>query len=386
MMEPEQIEKKLSWLDEQHRKDNETISRLTERLTSIEESISRQSQQFEELSSEVTRLAGLAKSVHQMDDSLAKQRQEISRQLQDAAEKRSEKEKLLEDVRKADQKVMTGKLDDLLAKYGVVEEIKHGLDNRRDEGIRMSSTVDALEKRVDDLTVKDEDRERTIISLQEGRNQDARLLGELQAKAADTRKVVDTLRGELDSDENRIRRLEVQVSSLSASEQERQEAHELWIEQQNRRQVEFERIWKDWEKRFAHIEKSAADFDERMISYEETYRSIKQLQGDLDDVLQRLERRINEITEMQSLVGDRMKQDWSSFQMDDQKRWSTYKLTADEQWRDHNRLHEKIGSQLQILDENTSDAMRKLSEFKETGLPLIIEVLSMLRTWVAELE
>lgn len=385
-MEPEQIEKKLSWLDEQHRKDNETISRLTERLTSIEESISRQSQQFEELSSEVTRLAGLAKSVHQMDDSLAKQRQEISRQLQDAAEKRSEKEKLLEDVRKADQKVMTGKLDDLLAKYGVVEEIKHGLDNRRDEGIRMSSTVDALEKRVDDLTVKDEDRERTIISLQEGRNQDARLLGELQAKAADTRKVVDTLRGELDSDENRIRRLEVQVSSLSASEQERQEAHELWIEQQNRRQVEFERIWKDWEKRFAHIEKSAADFDERMISYEETYRSIKQLQGDLDDVLQRLERRINEITEMQSLVGDRMKQDWSSFQMDDQKRWSTYKLTADEQWRDHNRLHEKIGSQLQILDENTSDAMRKLSEFKETGLPLIIEVLSMLRTWVAELE
>jgi len=386
MMESEQIEKKISWLDEQHRKDNETISRLTERLTSVEESISRQSQQFEELSSEVTRLAGLAKSVHQMDDSLAKQRQEISRQLQDAAEKRSEKEKLLEDVRKADQKSMTGKLDDLLAKYGVVEEIKHGLDNRRDEGIRMSSTVDALEKRVDDLTVKDEDRERTIISLQEGRNQDTRSLGELQAKAADTRKVVDTLRGELDSDENRIRRLEVQVSSLSASEQERQEAHELWTEQQNRKQVEFERIWKEWGNRFAHIEKLATDFEERMVSYEETYRSIKQLQSDLDDVLQRLERRINEITEMQNLVGDRMKQDWSSFQMDDQKRWSTYKLTTDEQWRDHNRLHEKIGSQLQILDENTSDAVRKLSEFKETGLPLIVEVLSMLRTWIAELE
>lgn len=385
-MESEQIEKKISWLDEQHRKDNETISRLTERLTSVEVSISRQSQQFEELSSELTRLAGLAKSVHQMDDSLAKQRQEISRQLQDAAEKRSEKEKLLEDVRKADQKSMTGKLDDLLAKYGVVEEIKHGLDNRRDEEIRMSSTVDALEKRVDDLTVKDEDRERTIISLQEGRNQDTRSLGELQAKAADTRKVVDTLRGELDSDENRIRRLEVQVSSLSASEQERQEAHELWTEQQNRKQVEFERIWKEWGNRFVHIEKLATDFEERMVSYEETYRSIKQLQSDLDDVLQRLERRINEITEMQNLVGDRMKQDWSSFQMDDQKRWSTYKLTTDEQWRDHNRLHEKIGSQLQILDENTSDAVRKLSEFKETGLPLIVEVLSMLRTWIAELE
>lgn len=385
-MEPEQIEKKLSWLDEQHRKEIEAISRLTERLTSIEENISRQSQQFEELSSEVTRIAGLAKSVQQMDDSLAKQRQEISRQLQDATEKRSEKEKLLEDVRKADQKVITGKLDDLLAKYGVVEEIKHGLDNRRDEGIRMSSTVDALEKRVDDLTVKDEDRERAIISLQEGRNQDSRSLGELQAKAADTRKMVDTLRGELDSDENRIRRLEVQVSGLSASEQERQEAHELWTEQQNRRQVEFERIWKEWEKRFTHIEKLATDFEERMVSYEETYRSIKQLQSDLDDVLQRLDRRINEITEMQNLVGDRMKQDWSSFQMDDQKRWSTYKLTTDEQWRDHTRLHEKIGSQLQVLDENASDAVRKLSEFKETGLPLIIEVLSMLRTWVAELE
>jgi hypothetical protein len=110
------------------------------------------------------------------------------------------------------------------------------------------------------------------------------------------------------------------------------------------------------------------------------------LKSELDEVVQRLERRINEITEMQGLVGDRLKQDWSSFQMDDQKRWSTYKLTADEQWRDHNRLHDKIGSRLQVIDENTSDIEHNLSEFKETSLPVIEEVISVLRAWVAEIK
>ena len=385
-MKPEQIEQKLSWLDEQRRKDIDAISRLTERLTAAEGLLTRQSKQFEEILSEVTRLGGLAKSVRQMDDSLAQQRQEISRQLQEEGERRSKKERMLEDVRKIDQKSITGKLDELLEEYGEVEEIKRRLDTRRDEAVHISSSLDELEKRIDDVTAEVEEHERTNILTRTGRNQDSKQFGELQAKTADTRKVLDTLRGEFDLEDNRIRRLEVQVSSLSASEKERQDSQELWVEQQSMKQVEFERIWKEWPDRFTQIEKLAVDFEARIVSYEETYRDLRQLKSELDEVVQRLERRINEITEMQGLVGDRLKQDWSSFQMDDQKRWSTYKLTADEQWRDHNRLHDKIGSRLQVIDENTSDIEHNLSEFKETSLPVIEEVISVLRAWVAEIK
>jgi chromosome segregation ATPase len=385
-MKPEQIEQKLSWLDEQRRKDIDAISSLTERLTAAEGLITRQSKQFEEILSEVTRLGGLAKSVRQMDDSLAQQRQEISRQLQEEGERRSKKERMLEDVRKIDQKSITGKLDELLEEYGEVEEIKRRLDTRRDEAVHISSSLDELDKRIDDVTAEVEEHERTNILTRAGRNQDSKQFGELQAKTADTRKVLDTLRGEFDLEDNRIRRLEVQVSSLSASEKERQDSQELWVEQQSMKQVEFERIWKEWPDRFTQIEKLAVDFEARIVSYEETYRDLRQLKSELDEVVQRLERRINEITEMQGLVGDRLKQDWSSFQMDDQKRWSTYKLTADEQWRDHNRLHDKIGSRLQVIDENTSDIEHNLSEFKETSLPVIEEVISVLRAWVAEIK
>jgi chromosome segregation ATPase len=293
---------------------------------------------------------------------------------------------VLEDVRKLDHNAITVKLDELLEEYGEIEKIKRMLDTRRDDTVRLASSLDALEKRIDDLRAEVEEHERTNISVREGRNQDSKHLGELQAKTADTRKVLDTFRGEVALEENRIRRLEVQISSLSTSEKERQDSQESWIEQQSMKQVEFERIWKEWADRFTQIEKLAVDFEERIVSYEETYRDLRQLQSNVDDVIQRLERRINEITEMQGLIGDRLKQEWSSFQMDDQKRWSTYKLTTDEQWRDHNRLHDKIGSRLQVLDENTSDIERYISEFKETGLPIIEEVISMLRGWVAEIK
>ena len=48
----------------------------------------------------------------------------------------------------------------------------------------------------------------------------------------------------------------------------------------------------------------------------------------------KLERRINEVTEMQRLAEDRLRQEWVSFKTDDQKRWTGYSLSSEESFRD----------------------------------------------------
>ena len=88
-MKPEQIEKRLSWLDEQHRKDSETIHRLTERLTAAEENLSKQSRQFQEISSETARLAGMTARIHKVDEAISKHRQDISHQFGEAEKRRT---------------------------------------------------------------------------------------------------------------------------------------------------------------------------------------------------------------------------------------------------------------------------------------------------------
>jgi len=385
-MEPEQIENRLTWMDEQRRKDSETIHRLKERLTVAEESLSKQSQQFKEISSEVARLAGLTTRIHQVDESMSKHRQEVSRQLGEAENQRTEKEKALEELRKVDHRTLAMRIDEFRKEIEVLGEIQQTLENRREEEIRITHKLDAFEKRLEDLVAKDEDRARTLISLEEGRKQDGRRVGELQSSTSDLRIKIDNLHGGLDTTEDRIRRLEVQLSDLTASESERREIQSLWIEQQNLKLVEFERGWKEWERSFDQFLQKATDFDERMLSYKETYRGLKQMRLDLDKVLERLERRINEITEMQRLAEDRLKQEWSGFQSDDQKRWNTYKLTIDEHWREHNRVHEKFYPELEIINEKATEALRLIGEIKEMDQQRMLEIYDVLREWATEIE
>lgn len=385
-MEPKQIETQLSWLDEQRRKDNESIDRLSEQILTTEERLASQAKQLQDLSSEIARLAGLTTRIHQMDEALGKQRQDFSRQLGEAEDRRTEKEKAIEEIRKADMISLARQMEEIRSEIEVMDELRQALNDQREAEIRMTSKMDSLEKTIEDLDTRDEAQSRNLVSLEEGRKQDSRRLGELQTETSEIRKRIETMRGEHDSTEDRVRRIEVRVTDLVASENERREAQTVVLDQQNLKLVGFERDWQEWEQRLAHFEKRAADLDERMLAYEEIYRSLKQMQRELEEVIERLERRINEVTEMQRLADDRMKQEWSSFQADDQKRWNTYKLTADEAWREHGRLHEKMVSQIELLEENVTDILHALSEIQETDQQRVLEIHHLLRDWTTEIE
>jgi hypothetical protein len=383
-MEPEQIEKQIAWLDEQRRKDSEAITRLTERLSSAEENVSKQTMQVQELSSEIARLAALATRIHQMDEALTKHRKEVSRQLSDSEKERSKKEKTLEDLRASDEKALAKKLDDLRSDVSAIEKIEGEFDSYKEEDIRISRALDTLSKQLEDFKIQEDNRTHSMASLEEGRKKDANRVVELQTEMSELRVKADTLRGELDSAGDRIRRNEVQISELEVGDKERSESQMLWMEQQGLRFVEFERSWKLWETRFEEFERQARDLDERMLSYEETYRGLKQLSRDFDEVRERLERRIQEVTEMHRLNADRLQQEWATSQADDQKRWNTYKLTTDEQWREHSRLHEKITAQLQLIDENLADALQRLMELQEADQQRLSTMIAFLQEWSRE--
>jgi chromosome segregation ATPase len=385
-MVPEDSDKRLEWLDDQRRKDTETIQRLEKRLASLEEAQAKQARQAQDLAGDVARLSALATRINQFDETLTKHRQEVSRQLEAAEEARTSKEKQLDQSRKRDQAEISKDVETLRKELATVDEVRETSDALREDGLRISRSLGGLSTRIDDLQAGEEEHGRWRLSFEEGRKQDGKRVVDLQTDVSDMRARLDGVRGSLDTVEDRLRRLEVRLGELATGESERREAQSLWMEQQNLRLVDFERSSKDWGRRFEAFEKMAAELDERVLSYEETYRGLKQQREDLDVLMQRLERRITEVSEMQRLSEDRLKQEWSTFQADDQKRWNTYKLGRDELWRDHNRLHEKIPKELQGLEEGLAAAVRSLSDVSNSTQQRLTDLLGLVREWAAEVE
>jgi len=155
--------------------------------------------------------------------------------------------------------------------------------------------------------------------------------------------------------------VDMRINELQASEAERRQAQSAFIEKQNLLQVDRERAWKDWQARFADITKQARELNTQLQALDAMNRTLKRSQLAFDDITQTFERRVNEISELQRLVEERFRQEWVAFKADDQKRWTNYTLSQEDQHREFNRTFEKHNERLVLLEDITQE-IRDLSQ------------------------
>ncbi|TFH33192.1 MAG: hypothetical protein E4G99_11785 [Anaerolineales bacterium] len=385
-MDPEQIEKRLAWLDEQHRKAEETIKQLGVQLKESNSQIAKQSAQISDLNAEISRLAGTTTRIHQIDETLQKHRKEVARLLESAEKRRTEKETNLGELRKSDQKAIVRRIDQVDLELERLTAIEQVLETRQEEDVRLSKQITKLEKNMEKLNDESSALEEQLKSVTRTSNQ---LQKEMPTTVADIeiwKKKIEELSGMLQVHTETNRTLDVRINDLMSSESERSEGQARWIERQELNIVELENVWKKWGRRFDAIEQQAGENDQRLAAYEEMHRSLKQMRTELTELMERLERRITEVSEMQRLSESRMKHEWSAFQAEDLKRWNTYKLSGDELWRDHVRLHDRLAQDIVSITNETENAKHRIGQMTEAERQRLGETLSMLREWISEFE
>jgi chromosome segregation ATPase len=171
-----------------------------------------------------------------------------------------------------------------------------------------------------------------------------------------------------------------------AAESARREDQTAFTENLSLAESERERIWKDWSKRFDVIEKQSQELSQSMNELETAQRAVNEAQTRFEDMSEQLERRINELTEMQRLTEERFRQDWMSFKADDQKRWTNYALSQEEQIRESNRKLEKIEDRITVLDDQLQELQDIIQHLNNQIDKRLQTFLTTIRDWVNENE
>lgn len=383
-MDTGQMEQRLAWLEEQQRKLGQQTTKLAEGLGEVEASVAKVARQGQELSADVARMNAVALRLQKFEETIHKHRQEVARMLGEAEERRTSKEKAILQLHQSELEETNRAIVEMRMDLGLLGQVQQSLDARREEELRFSRTIDAVRKQLDTLTTRDAERAEALASLEDERRQEARRAADAQAEWSAYRGRVDAL-GELgDQLGEQARRAETRLTELMASEGERQAALGLWLEQQNLRQAEQDRTWRDWDRRFQQFEKRASELDERILTYEETHRGLRALRDELSQLIERTERRINEITEIQRLSEERLKHEWTSFLADHAKRWNSNKLTWDEQWKEHGRVHEKLAGTVGGHDDRLTTAESRLEALETEARGRLADLLAMIRDWASE--
>lgn len=385
-MDIEQLEKRLEWLEDERRKDKLLVATLQDRIANLEEKTQPIDQRFKELEGEVTRIATSLLRFNQIETAMAQMRQELSRMIQDIEKQRSEKEREIEKIRLADNESVNRSLGEIRKTLEVLPEIRKTLQARAEGENRLGREIEELEQKILLIRRADDEYKRQIKLLEESQRQDAKRLTDLQGEVTALRKRQEEQRGKIDLNADSVRKIETRISELTAAESERRQSQIAFMEKQNMLAIERERVWKDWQVRFEQIEAQSSNLDNQLQSLESTQRAVKRAQEAFEEITNRFERRINEITEMQRLVEDRFRQEWVSFKADDQKRWTNYTLAQEEQQRELLRSVGKLEERLMLLEDLIQEIQDFSHQITEETTSRLQSLLALVRNWNEEQE
>lgn len=259
---------------------------------------------------------------------------------------------------------------------------KKMIKERGDEIQRALTNIADLKLSVDETRRSNEDVRHTMLANEETRKNDLKRIADLQGELTSLRKRIDENREKSTIQGDTIRNIETRITELLASELERKQAQSTFLDQQRIAQVDRERGWKDWQEKFVSFQKEAEALDVQIQKLDETLRNAKKAQDTYVELNTKLERRINEVTEMQRLAEERLRQEWISFKADDQKRWTGYSLSSEESFRDIRKEVQKYEGSISTINEVTQVMQDQLHQTTDVSEKQLQEMMNVVHEWM----
>lgn len=386
-MEFEQIVKRLEWLDEEHRKTRNTIITLEERMAALEANIDTVAQQVKPLPKQIAEIAGTTSRFNQFDGIFAKQREDMNKAIEDIEKRHTKRELEVTKRHHEDIEPLHRAIDELRRSIEVeFPPIKRDIKARILEESRLNEAIQELKPPIDDAVRIAQEAIRTQHVFDEARRQEAKRVADLQGELTALRKRIDEARSRADLSVDSFKNMDSRIRELQLSEADRKAAQMAFIEQQSLAQIDRERSYKEWKEKYDAIKSQTQVFDAQILALEEALRTAKRAKETYNELNVKLERRINEVTEMQRLAEDRLRQEWVTFKADDQKRWTGHTLSQDEGTKDVRRLVQKLDERINPLNEvieTIQDQMHQTASATEQQLQ---ELMNVAHEWLSAYE
>ena len=385
-MENEQLEKRIKWLDDERRKDKTIISELENRLQNLEEKLAAVVDQNREFDSDLTRLRTSITRVDDFETDLGVFRMDRKKELKDQEKlTRSWIADAKKDLR-AQLKGVETEQKKLIEDIKKVKTLEKDMETRVEEENRFNASLREMEKAFDDVQKEYMEYQRETKAAKQERQKEVKRMADMGAEQSALRKRVDEVRGLLDLVNSDYQKIKTRIQEVESTRRDLKKEQESFLEEANLKLTERETTWKTWMTRFQNIEKQAQDLDEQMAKLDSTHRGAKRMQDELKDLSALLDRRVNEITEIQRLTDEKFRAEWTTYTADEQKRWTNYTMSQKEQTKLLERQYKEGEDRISVLEDglqDIEDQMAQISKYTENQLQ---GLLGLMRDWAGEFE
>lgn len=363
--------------ENERRRNQLAVQNLETRISGLEEQISGINKNMKSLQGELKRLTTRLSGSEQFDAQMASFRLDVGKLFE---KKEKQANKLVDErlnLLAKDLDRLSSSLSELSHSTNALTQLKKDVKTLRDDDDRLTAKLTDDRKILDEIQKQYLDNQETMAALEATRKREIKAIPELTSEVTALRKRSDDQRATLDLVQDSIRKTTTSLDEFIARDEERTASYRSLIDEMKLTQYEHDKTWREWLNRFDVVNKTAVELENKLNALDDAQRKARLSQKGLDDATIRIERRINEIAEMQRLAEERTHQDWESYQTDEQKRWKTYTVSNDEALSECRRQIDTLKLRLVNLEDNSkqmSDTVMMLGEETQKKLQGFLEL------------
>jgi len=349
-MDLEQALKKINDLESEIAVIKKALTAQTTKANKLDENVNSFLATSRDQKKELERISSIVNSLGQFDMSLAKMRVDFNRKVEETEKRIVADEKMKENLHRDEMKTLDASLEK--AKGDISRDFDQKLKTNLEETSRLVQRFKEIEGSVEEKLRGDDELKGNLAVLMSEFSQYKKKVESFSADIEIYRKRQDEIREKQDAIMNGLRNNDARIEEIINSEPARKQTFLNYIEQNTINQRDRERIWKDWQQQF----------DE---SIKQIYRLLPELQNQqleltkskssFDEISQRFDRRINEITELYRMLDEKFRQEWSTYKSDSDKKWSNVSIVFEEKQGSISEQMEKVKERLLVVEDNTHE-------------------------------
>lgn len=337
-----QLTQMTTWLDEEHRRSKAELIQLQQTIVNAEGELRDQARTIKDLEG---RLAGMQTQLlksSQLQAAMQQLREEVVHLLAQADDRRQQEDREAERLRAIERDNVSRAVNEIRRDLQRLPRIEEESKLRKAEQQRMGESVLAMQQSLNTLAKDVENKVRSIPFLEDGRQQDAKRIAQLQQESLEALKRLEQQGSRLQMLEDAVQRQERDAGELKEMVSQLRTLQRDSIEKQLLETEQFKRQMAEWGERMAFFEKKFADFAARMETFATAFREDRQVVEGVERFQEAIKREQAQVSELQRLAEERQRRQLEEWKEENEKRWRKELLRWEHQWGEQAKRNGQI--------------------------------------------
>lgn len=344
-MDMGQLTQMATWLDEEHRRDKAELIRLQQRVESQEGELHDQSRVIKDLEGRMVTMQSQLLRSAQIEAALQQLKDEVVQMFSQADERRQQERRESERVRAIERDNVSKALNEIRRDLQRLPHINEEVALRKAEQQRLGESLLNMQQTVGALSKEVDNKVRGIPFLEDGRQQDAKRIAQLQQESLEALKRTEQQGSRLQMLEDAIPRQERQTTELKELVAQLRVSQRDFVEGQLLETEQLKRRMGEWAETLEVQAKKMDEHTTRMQQMTEAFREDRQVVANVERFQEQIKRDQTQVTELQRLGEERQKRQLAEWQDENEKRWRKELLRWDHQWAEQDKHNKKVAEQ-----------------------------------------